>query len=245
VSDSIPASSGGSSSATKAADASFEAFEIRPSRLGAPAATAAGGGDDLLVGGELRRRRAGLPSSVLRALFHLSLLFVPWFVLRMLARFFVGFRRRGTLRLAPDGLVLRRESSILGRRMREEETSYPLAAVLAVGRVKRYRWLHLLLGLLCLVVGGSVGIVAIHDGVAGGYAPLALAGFGLLGLGVVIDLALNVLVPAARRQSIVELRVPREDLWLSGVEDDLAESFVRAVRARAAEAQSFRRSSNP
>jgi hypothetical protein len=230
---------------TKTADESFEAFEIRPSRLGASAATVSSGAEDLLVGGELLRRRAGVPSTVLRAAFHLSLLFVPWFVLRLLARFFVGFRRRGTLRLAPDGLVLRRESSILGRRMREEETSYPLAVVLAVGRVKRYRWLHLLLGLLCLVVGGSIGIVAIHDGVAGGYAPLALAGFGLLGLGVVIDLALNVLVPAARRQSIVELRVPREDLWLSGVEDDLAEIFVRAVRARAAEARSFRRSSNP
>ena len=161
----------------------------------------------LVVGGDLLRRRAGAGWTTLRVLFHLSLLFVPWFVLRTLARFFVGYRRRGTLRLAGDGLILRRECLILGRKTRKEEISYPLAAVASVGRVKRYHWLHLLVGLLCLVVGGSVGIIAIHDGIAGGYAPLALAGFGLVGLGVLADLGLNVLVPA--RRSIVEVRLPR------------------------------------
>lgn len=206
----------------------LEPFEIRPSRLERPKRSA----DELLVGGEIRRRRAGAGWTAARALLHLSLLFVPWFVLRMLARFFVGYRQRGTVRLDADGFLVRREASILGRRMRESETSYPPATVLGIGRVKRYRWLHLLLGLLCLVVGGTVGIVAIHDGFVGGFAPLALAGFGLLGLGVVIDLALNVLVPATRKTSIVELRLPREDLWLAGVEDDLAETFVRVARAR-------------
>ncbi|MBI5487297.1 MAG: hypothetical protein HY905_08190 [Deltaproteobacteria bacterium] len=221
------------------ADASLESFEIRPSRASKLAEPLV---ENLVVGGELVRRRAGAGWTTLRVLFHLSLLFVPWFVLHTMARFFVGYRRRGTLRLAADGLVLRRECSILGRKMREEEISYPLAGLAAVGRVKRYRWLHLLVGLLCLVVGGSVGIIAIHDGIAGGYAPLALGGFGLLALGVVIDLALNVLVPAARRRSVVEVRLPREDLWLSGVEDDLADVFVRAVRGGAAEARAARRS---
>jgi hypothetical protein len=239
VSEAEPAA--GASGDQPVREKTLPTFEIRPSRAAAEAKPR-GAADDLLVGGELVRRRAGVPWTALRALFHLSLLFVPWFVLRMLARFFVGLRRRGTLRLDPDGLVLRREASILGRRMSEEEISYPLTTVFAIGRVKRYRWLHLLVGLLCLVVGGSIGIVAIHDGVAGGYAPLALAGFGLLGLGVVIDLALNILVPAARKRSLVEVRLPREDLWLSGVEDDLAETFVRAVRAGAAAAQAPRAS---
>ena len=231
--------------AERPAEAALEAFEIRPSELRPSRASklAEPLGEMLVVGGELLRRRAGPAWTTMRVLFHVSLLFVPWFVLHAMARFFVGYRRRGTLRLAGDGLVLRRECLILGRKTREEEISYPLASVASVGRVKRYRWLHLLVGLLCLVVGGSVGIIAIHDGIAGGYAPLALAGFGLVGLGVLIDLGLNVLVPAARRRSIVEIRLSREDLWLSEVEDDLADVFVRALRAGAAEARVARRSS--
>lgn len=213
-------------STAPADDAPLEAFEIRPGRLGEAKVRA---GADLVVGGELRGRRAGAGWGAARVLLHVSLLFVPWFLLRQLARFLLGWRRRATVRLAPDGLVLRREVSILGRRVRDAELHVPLTTVLGIGRVKRYRWLHLLLGLLCLVVGGSVGIIAIHDGISGGYAPLALAGFGLLGLGVLIDLGLHVLVPAARRRSQIELRLPREDLWISGVEDDLADEFVRAV----------------
>jgi hypothetical protein len=193
--------------------------------------------EELLLGGEIVGRRAGPLWRTLRVLLHLSLLFVPWFLLRALGRFLVGLRCRGTLRLAEDALILRRERLLLGRRIRERETSYPLRSVLAVGRVKRYRWLHLLVGLLCLFFGGAIGIVAIHDGIAGGYAPLALAGFGLLGLGVVIDLALNILVPAARKRSIIELRLPREDLWIAGVEDDLAAAFVEAARRAVASAR--------
>jgi hypothetical protein len=228
VSETGPAGGGTATQATTAPadEAALEAFEIHPSRLGESKIRP---GADLVLGGELRHRRAGVPWSAARVALHVTLLFVPWFVLQQLARFFVGFRRQATLRLAPDGLVLRRRASILGRRMRDSELHYPLTTVLGIGRVKRYRWLHLLLGLLCLAVGGSVGIIAIHDGIAGGYAPLALAGFGLLGLGVVIDLALNVLVPAARRQVQLEVRLPREDLWIAGVDEDLAGEFVRAV----------------
>lgn len=227
MSETGPAVGGVTQATTAPAEAAaLEAFEIRPDRLRESKVRP---GADLVVGGELRQRRAGVPWSIARAALHLSLLFVPWFVLQQLARFFVGYRRHATLRLAPDGLVLRRRSSILGRSMREHELHFPLTTVQAVGRVKRYRWLHLLLGLLCLAVGGSVGIIAIHDGVAGGYAPLALAGFGLLGLGVALDLALNVLVPAARRQSQLEVRLPREDLWIAGVDDDLAAEFIRAA----------------
>ncbi len=227
MSETGPASGGATQATTAPADqAALEAFEIRPSRLGESKVRP---GADLVVGGELRRRRAGVPWSVARVALHVSLLFVPWFVLQQLARFLVGYRRQATLRLAPDGLVLRRQASILGRRMRETELHFPLTTVLGLGLVRRYRWLHLLLGLLCLVVGGSVGIIAIHDGIAGGYAPLALAGFGLLGLGVVLDLALNVLVPAARKHAQLEVRLPREDLWIAGVEHDLAAEFVRAA----------------
>jgi len=164
----------------------------------------------------------------------------------MLARFFVGLHRRATVRVGPDGLVIRTERFLVGRKIGDRETSFPLASVLAVGRAKRYRSLHLLVGILCLVIGGSVGIVAIHDGIAGGYAPLALAGFGLLGLGVVIDLALNILVPTVRKRSVVEVRLPREDLWLTGVDDDLAAGFVRSVREKlAAAAPPAPRPSNP
>lgn len=181
---------------------------------------------DLFLGGETVRRRAGPLWAALRALLHLSLLFVPWAILQAVARFFVGLRRRASVTLGPDGLTVRRETTLLGRRIAQAETFHPYRAVLAVGRAKRYRYLHLLIGLLCLTVGGAIGIVAIHDGIAGGYAPLALSGFGLLGLGLVIDLSLNVLVPTARRRAVVEIRLPREDLWISGVEDDLAEAFV-------------------
>jgi len=228
VSETGPAGGGATTQATTAPadEVPLEAFEIRPSRLGEAKVRA---GADLVVGGELQGRRAGAGWSAARVLLHVSLLFLPWFLLRQLGRFLLGWRRRATLRLAPDGLVLRREVSILGRRMREGELHVPLTMVLGVGRVRRYRWLHFLLGLLCLVIGGSVGIIAIHDGISGGYAPLALAGFGLLGLGVLVDLALHVLVPAARKRSQIEVRLPREDLWISGVEDDLAEEFVRAV----------------
>jgi hypothetical protein len=211
-----------------------EAFEIPPSRASTLAEPL---GEMLVVGGNLVWRPVGAGWDVLRLLFYVSLLFVPWFLLRMTVRFFVGFRRRATLRLDADGLVLRRSTSILGRRMREAELCYPLAGLIAVGRVKRYRWLHLLLGLLCLVVGGAVGIVVIHDGIAGGYAPYALAGFGLAALGLLVDLALNVLVPAARRRSVVEVRLPRETLRLVDIEDDLADVFVRAVRSAAAQAR--------
>jgi hypothetical protein len=189
-------------------------------------------GEGLMVGGELQRRRAGPLWATLRVLLHLSLLFVPWFVLRTLARFFIGLHVRATIRLEADALVVRTERMLVGRRIGDRELSYPYRSVLAAGRAKRYRSLHLLVGILCLVIGGAIGIVAIHDGIAGGYAPLALAGFGLLGLGVVIDLALNILVPTARKRSVVELRLPREDLWLAGVDDDLAVAFVRAALER-------------
>lgn len=190
--------------------------------------------DELLLGGERLERRAGAGWAVLRALLHLSLLFVPWFLLRTGGRFLVGWKRRAMVRLGEDGLHLRRETMLLGRVVGQSETFFPLRSVAAVGRGRRYRWMHMLVGLLCLVVGGMVGVVAIHDGVAGGYAPLALAGFGLIGLGLAIDLGLHVLVPTARRRSVVELRLPREDVWIAEVEDDLAETFVRTLQRRLA-----------
>ncbi|MDI7266552.1 MAG: hypothetical protein QME96_00985 [Myxococcota bacterium] len=189
---------------------------------------------ELLVGGELRRRRAGPQWTALRALLHVSLLFLPWLALRTLARFFLGLHRRVTVRLDRSGPTARIERLFVGRTIGEREAVFPWSSVLAVGRVKRHRSAHLLVGILCLVVGGSVGVVAIHDGIAGGYAPLALAGFGLLGLGVAIDMGLNIFVPSARRRSIVELRLPREDLWISGVDDDLAAAFIAAARERLA-----------
>ncbi len=126
-----------------------------------------------------------------------GLLLVRW-VLRLLARLLLRWRRPAELRVGPSGLTLAWSARLWGRTLRSGETHIPTANLARAVREVRFPRLALYVAMLALALGTYLGVSLVTDGARAGSPALVGFGAAVFGLGVLCDFVLTVLVPAGR-----------------------------------------------
>jgi len=189
--------------------------------------------------GALEGKPWGPVTRILAAL--TGILLVRWLVL-VVMRYLLRFRRSGTLVVGASTVKVVHETRLLGRVIRSGETSYSLRSVHAATLEARFPYLHLLVGALALVIGGALGVNFIVEGSCAAYPPLALFGVAVIGGGLVLDILLEVLVPARPGVSTLIIDMGRKWVRLRGVDDKRAGELVAALEKLLPEPTSKRRS---
>lgn len=181
------------------------------------------------VKGLLERPRT---RSVWRALSLISgVALLGWALRGLLA--LVGARREVDLRIVDAGIELEERTRAFGRILRQTKSAFTFAGVRSVAREVRYPRLHLYAGAIALGLGVLVGGIWIFDGVRGGDFRLAALGAGLLLAGALLDLVLDVIVPAQRGRVSVELAADRgRRVRVGNLPLAEADAFVGALRQR-------------
>lgn len=145
----------------------------------------------------------------------------------------VGARREVDLRIVDAGIELEERTRAFGRVLRQTKSAFTFAGVRSVVREVRYPRLHLYAGAIALGLGVLVGGIWIFDGVRGGDFRLAALGAGLLLAGALLDLVLDVVVPAQRGRVSVEVAAERgRRVRIGNLPLAEADAFVGALRAR-------------
>jgi len=144
----------------------------------------------------------------------------------------VGLRRSSELELGERALTLRHSTTLLGREVRRSEELHPLDRLEDARRRVRYPALPMLLGVVCFAVGLLAGGWMMADGLRAGYGPLIGLAAAVLLLGAGLDLALDVLAAGRRGQVILEVRVGRQRLSLSGVPLQDADALLAELARR-------------
>ena len=146
----------------------------------------------------------------------------------------VGVRREAEIALIPGGLVVRSRLWLLGRKVREREERFTMAALAGVAREVRYPMLHLIVGLLALSAGILLGGLLAFDAIVTGETVLLLLAALLVFVGGGLDLAFDVLVPARRGRVSVDLSLlPGRRLRVTRVPAESADAFLLALERRA------------
>jgi hypothetical protein len=179
--------------------------------------------------GLLERRRR---SSTARALMLVTgLALVGWALKGLLA--LIGARREVDLRITPGGLELEERTRAFGRVLRQTRSAFTFAGLQSVMREVRYPRLHLYAGAIALAIGVLSGGTWIFDGIRGGDFVLASVGAGVMLAGAVLDLVLDVVVPAHQGRVVVEVTAERgRRIRVGGLALAEADAFVIALRQR-------------
>ena len=147
--------------------------------------------------------------------------------------FVLGVRREASLELRADALGIERRTLLLGRAVRRSEEVLRLSELRACGRRVRYPALNLIVGACCLSIGVLLGGFFVSDAVRSGQWVLLAVAAGLWMGGLVLDLALDVLMPGSRGRVAFDLSVDRKpSLCIAGVPADDADRFLRLLAAR-------------
>ena len=158
-----------------------------------------------------------------------GVLLLRWLI-RLAGRFLLGLRHEGSIELKPQSIILDGTLRLLGRTIREEHAAHPLATLREASIARRFRYLHMLVGALALVIGAALGVNFLVEGACAGYPPLALFGLAVIGGGILLDVLLEVLVPNRKGVCSVALDFgPRRTFQLRGVDRKAAERFVEEV----------------
>jgi hypothetical protein len=198
-------------------------------------------GEPLLPRGELgpriegRRGPAPRPPlrNTLRLLFGVAA--IQWLG-RLLGRL-VALERPVVVVLTPTVLRIQAETRLLGRRVREDAWSVPLAGVLGAVRHARWPAVHLLVGAVALAAGVFAGGLFALDAARTGETYLLFAAAGVLLVGAGLDLGLDVLLAGRRARVAFELDLGSAGrLSLTHVDLEAADHFLDAleVTSRAA-----------
>lgn len=180
------------------------------------------------VAGTMRTPR---PRGVMRVLALVSGFALIGWAIRGVLRL-AGIRREAELALAGTDLEVRERRFAFGRTVRERSDRVALTAILTAGREVRYPSVHLYVGAIALAIGVLVGGTWIFEGARSGELVLLTIGASLLLGGALLDLALDVLVPASRGRVSVELALHRgRRVRVDGIALDDADRFLDAIRA--------------
>ncbi len=140
------------------------------------------------------------------------------FVYRMLLR----ARRPAAFSLEASGVKVTSDLQLLGKPMRKAEVVIPFDNLARAEREVRYPRLAVYAGLFMLAVGTFAGASIFTDGARSGSPSLMAIGAVVFGVGVVLDVLLNVFVPARQGKHRL-LLVPRKGRALAiAVEDEKA-----------------------
>ena len=180
------------------------------------------------VTGTLRTARS---RGVLRVLMLVTgIAFVTW-TIRLTLRL-AGVRREAELAVAGSELDVRERRFAFGRPVRERRERVALSSILAAGREVRYPTMHLYVGAIALACGVLVGGTWIFEGARSGELVLLTIGASLLLGGALLDLALDILVPASRGRVSIELALHRgRVVRVDDVSLEDADRFLEALRA--------------
>ena len=128
-------------------------------------------------------------------------------------------------------LTVTREWSLLGRSIRRSVTTSPITDVSSVRFENRQRYLYLLVGFGCLVVGVLIGAQWFLNGLRAGYPFLTLIGALVVLSGVILDIVLYLFWPIrGGRTSLIITQGP----WitrLKGVDAGSAERVMSIIHA--------------
>jgi hypothetical protein len=180
-----------------------------------------GGGDASGSGpqveGILRRRVRGRGLDVLRAVSGVALM--SW-----LAR---------SIGIEDHALRLSTRTHILGRTIAEREEVRAFSSVASVTRAARYRRVHLFVGLVFLSLGLVTGGLFAFDGIRTGETMLLLVAAVVLLGGAGLDLALDILVPAARGTVSLEIETKSGTTFsVTRVDATSADAFAKQLAQR-------------
>jgi hypothetical protein len=179
--------------------------------------------------GLLERPRS---SGIVRGLMLITGLALGGWLLRGLLAL-IGARREVDLRIATTGIELEERTRAFGRVLRQTHSAFTFAGLRSVVREVRYPRLHLYAGAIALAAGVLVGGTWIFDGVRGGDFRLAATGAALVLGGAVLDLLLDVVVPARRGRVVVEVAAERgRRIRVGDLPLEAADAFVGALRQR-------------
>ena len=179
------------------------------------------------LAGELYGAAWGLVVRLLAAV--TGILLLKW-LFGLLSRYVLGLKRTGTVTLTASTVTVEHELHLLGRTVREGTTSYALRSLRSGGVERRFRYLHLLVGALALVIGAGFGINFLVEGACSSYPPLALLGVAIIGGGILLDVLLEVLVPNKKGVCTVSLDFGRrKHVRLQGVKQELADQFAKEL----------------
>lgn len=224
----------GSAAATEALD-DVRASKLDAVTLGLLAAVTGGtvqaggaSGRDAKVAGTMRTPRARGALRVLSLVSGVALL--SWVVRGVLR--LAGVRREAELSVSGTELEVKERRFAFGRQVRDRSDRVALTAVMVAGREVRFPSLHLYVGAIALAIGVLVGGTWIFEGARSGELVLLSIGAGLMLGGALLDLALDVLVPASRGRVSVEVAIHRgRVLRVDGIAVEEADRFLDALRA--------------
>jgi hypothetical protein len=179
------------------------------------------------ISGVLSRRPLFAPLRVVATMTGLILLSN---VVTLVARYCLRLTTQAHATIYGSSLTIETELSLFGKEIRRTRITAPLNSTGAVSLENRQRYLHLLVGFGCLVVGALVGIQWFVDGLRAGFHYLTLVGAGIVAAGVIIDLLLYVFVPAGKGRCHVLLTAGPWIFRLKGVDHVAADSFFKAAQ---------------
>jgi hypothetical protein len=194
----------------------------------------AASGQPLRVFGRSRTSESGPVRSVLRWVTGYALFL--W-VGRMLG-FLLSSRRQTELELDRNALRVRKRTTLFGRTVRSFEASYDVGALAYAERGARYALVRSVVSVFSLSLGLLIGGHFIFDGARGGAPLLLTVGALVVALGTGLDLALEVLGPAARGRAV--LRIGFRDarpVALADIPVAEADRFLSALAERLAGAR--------
>lgn len=174
--------------------------------------------------GELERRPWSGTARLLAAV--TGVLLIRW-LYRLGARYLMGWRREASIKVTVNTVTVEEKVHLLGRVIREGTTTHSLRSLRNGAVERRFRYLHLLVGALGLVLLMTVGVNFLVEGACSGYSPLALFGLAIIGGGILLDVLLEVLIPGKKSVSTVTLDFGRRKLVrLRHIDKALATSFI-------------------
>jgi len=154
---------------------------------------------------------------------------VRW-LLKLGARYLLGLKNEGSINLRPTTIVIDGELRLLGKVVREQHATRALNTLRTATLDHRFRYLHLLIGAIALVLGAAFGINFLVEGALASYPPLALFGAAVIGGGILLDVLLELVIPNKKGVSTLTLDFGRRQVFrLSGVERKDAMQFIDEV----------------
>lgn len=167
-------------------------------------------------------RKPGFVARVIRVVTGYAL--VHW--LTRTLGYIVGWRYRTHFELASHSLAIRQQLSWLGRTIHDRASIVPLGSVQDIEREIRYPLVHTLTGLMVAAVAVVLAsVLASYGGRVQDWSLVGL-GAGVALLGALLDLALDVWVPADRGTVTVYVRTRGRVLGVRNVRIQDADRFI-------------------
>jgi len=165
--------------------------------------------------------------------------FSGWLLLRQLAhgalRLFLAYRAQAEVTLSENGLEIRENRSLLGRKLREKTTVLAMPQIRQLSREIRYARAGTYAGLAALGLGSVFGMRLFVDGlrVPGFSGPLLLLGLAIVLLGLGLDFALaNWLDASNGRCRFVVIAERGNGLCLVGVDPKRVDAILSELSSR-------------